>query len=364
MPTNTLYGRPGVYITEQLIGPTPPNATASPSVCGFAGEHWSGPTGEAIQCSNWQDFVTYFGGFNPNPTPVLTNPYLPWAVYSFFANGGQTAWIQRITGTATPGATASVTLSDTSATPQPTLSLTAGFGGVAGNIGTWGNQLYCDVVTNGVGRFNLNIYKGGASPQFLVESWTDLSMVSSDPRYVEAILNSVTSGSTWVVATDLNDAAAPPNNCPAVVTGKQFTGGADCSSPSVTDRSNAVTYNESPFDRIPAVLNFAMPGEINSSVVTAAITYSETRPETFFVPDPPSGLTPAGAISYFQELTPVVSNAAMYYPWLVSTDPSSSNLRSHILLPPSGTILGQMVAMDTQQGVWRLRQGLERSSVE
>lgn len=359
MPTPTLYGRPGVYFTESLVGPSPSQPTTSPSVGGFAGEHWAGPSGRAILCNSWGDFVNYFGGFNPNATPVLANPYLPYSVYEFFANGGQSCWVQRIVGSITPGATASTRLTDTAATPQGTLTLTAGFLGIPGSIGSWGNNLFCDVVAgSALGRFGVNIYYGAYAAANLVESWTDMSMVKTDPRYCPAIMNSPTTGSLWVVAADLGDVSAFPNNMPALVSGKQFTGGIDCSDPSATDRVNAMTLGSSPFDTVPGVLNINMPGETTVLVIAAAITYAQTRAYTFLVIDPPSGQTPAGAVSYLQSLSPVSSYAAVYYPWLTATDPSSPNLRSTQLLPPGGFVLGQMTSMDTNSGVWHAPAGL------
>lgn len=375
MPTTTQTGAPGIYSTEQLIGPIPGPSSSSPSVAGFLGEHWRGPS-VAVQCNGWQDFIKFFGGFQigVSGVPVLNNTLLPYSVYEFFANGGKTAWIGRILASVTPGASASTTLADAGATPNGTLTLTAGVLGVIGNIGTWGNNLYVDVVTNpsGAGRFNLNIYynptvaAAGATAPFLVEQWIDLSMNPTDPRYVVTILNSAIQGSVWVVATNLFNAAVAPNNAPIPVTGKQFTGGVDTASPSVTDRANAVTYNNvspipvAPFDLVNGVLNINMPGESTQSVITAAIAYSGARPFTFLAVDPPQAQTTAGAVSYIQEFSAqATSNAAFYYPWVKASNPASPNMQSTILLPPGGFVLGQMVRTDGLQGPWVAPAGVQ-----
>lgn len=355
---STTYGAPGIYTSVQLTGPSPAPSSISPSVAAFAGEHWRGPNGQAIQCNSWSDFVRYYGGFNPASTPVLSNPYLPYAVYEFFANGGKTAWIQRIDASLTPGSTAAVTLKDTAATPQNTLTLTAGMFGVIGNVGTWGNSLYCSVTSAGTGRFNLNVYYGGVSTGQLVESWNSLSMVSTDNRYVVSVLNSPTQGSSWVVATVLTDASAYPTNTPAATASAEFSGGTDCGDPSAADRIAAVTLGTCPFDLVPGVLNINMPAETASTVVDAAITYAQTRPYTFLVIDTPSGQTPAGAVSYAQALSPISANAAVYSPWLYATNPANQSLQSTILLPPGGFVLGQYVTTDAQQGVWYAPAGL------
>lgn len=356
----TTYGAPGVYSSVTLNGPTPSPTTVSPSVAGFTGEHWRGPVGTAVQCNSWSDFVRYFGGFNLSATPALANPYLAYEVYEYFANGGKTAWIQRIGCALSQGSAASVTLKDQAATPQNTITLTAGMFGIQSNVGTWGNNIYCSVTANpsGVGRFNLNVYYGGVSVGQLVESWNSLSMTPSDSRYFVSILNSPSQGSAWVVATQLSDASPAPTNAPAAISSAQFSGGIDAGDPSANDRIAAVTSGTSAFDKVQGVLNYNMPGEVNPAVLSAAILYSQVRPFTFLVMDTPSGQTPAGAVSFLDSLSPVSPNAALYYPWLVATNPSNPNIQSTILLPPGGFILGQMVSNDQARGVWFAAAGI------
>jgi hypothetical protein len=359
------FARPGVYITEQLLGPTPPPLTVSPSVAAFVGEHWRGPTTYALMCNSWSDFQKYYGGFNPTQVPVLTNPNLAYSVYEFFANGGQSAWILRLQASLTPGTSASLTLKDSQATPVNTLTLTAGVLGQSGNVGTWGNNIYIDIVANpsipGTGRFNINVYYNGTTVPFVVERWVDLSMNPTDSRYVVSILNSPTQGSNWIVATNLNDPAASPNNQPAVQTGTRFTGGVDAASPSNADYITALTYGSSPpapLDQVAGVLNMNIPGNSTVAVLDAAIAYAAARPFTFLVMDPPSGQTPAGAVSFLASLSPVSSYAALYYPWLNAINPATNSLQATTLLPPGGFVLGQMAAIDGSVGVWQAPAGL------
>ena len=359
------FGRAGVYVSETLSGPTPPSSNSSPSVAAFAGEHWRGPA-YAVQCNRWSDFVKFFGGFQTAATPVLVNSYLAYSVYEYFANGGQTCWVLRVTASGTPGTTASINLKDSQATPVNTLTLTAGASGVIGNVGTWGNSLYVDVVTNssvpGTGRFNLNIYYGGTTPQYRVEQWIDLSMNPNDTRYVVAVLNSPTQGSQWAVATNLADPATSPANTPLPGVARQFAGGVDCASPATTDYQAAFTYGSSPvtapFDLVPGIININLPGNSTAAVIISCITYAAARPYTFLVIDPPPGQTPAGAASYFSSLGSPSSYAALYYPWVVVTNPTGGSLQSTTLLPPGGLVLGQMVTTDSQSGVWQAPAGI------
>ncbi|MFE6745952.1 hypothetical protein ACFVGM_08885 [Kitasatospora purpeofusca] len=85
-----LYRRPGVYISETL---TPlPTAVTPPgtAVAAFVGSHATGPS-TATKVSSWGQFQALYGGFGSGLD------VLPFAVYSFFANGGSSAWVMRAT---------------------------------------------------------------------------------------------------------------------------------------------------------------------------------------------------------------------------------------------------------------------------
>lgn len=364
----TAYEAPGVYTTESLLpAPTSTPPASLTSVAGFIGEWWRGPSGfnGAQLITSWEQFVQIYGGFNPSTVPVLANPYLGYAVSQFFANGGAACYVARITSSTTPGSTATVTLKDSSATPQNTLSLTAGAVTQPANVGTWGNQLYVSVANRGganSGRFDLTIYYGGSSLTNVVEQWIDLSMNPADPRYVLTILNSAAAGSQYVTATNLGDGATAPANTPAVVAvPTAFTGGVDSADPSSTDWENAVTFNNgtAPLDQVPGMLSINLPGQVTPAIIDAAIVYAASRPQSFLVADTASGLTSAGAVSYVQSLAPAQSEyVAVYYPWLNTVNPASASLQATILLPPGGAVLGQYATNDLANGVWKAPGGV------
>ena len=378
MPTT---GAPGVSVTEQLNSiPLQPPATV-PSVFGFLGESYKGPSltvvagssvtdeggpGPAMQCNSWSDYVRIFGGFNPNSVPLLADPYLPYEVYEFFRNGGTSCWVSRLASSTVPGTSASVTLSDTTATPQQTLKLIAGALGSPGNVGVWGNNIFVVVTAMPTtGRFTIAVYYGGTTQSQLQETWYDLSMAPTDARYAPMIINSPTQGSNWIVAIAITDKDVFPANQPAIGP-YQFTGGVDTADPGTQDWINAMTSgstnaageNTAPFDQVQGPLTFSLPGQSTSLVVNQAIVYSETRPYSFYAMDSASGLTPSAVISAFAGLSPVVSNAAMYYPWVQARNPASPNLQSHILLPNSGFVLGLMAATDAAIGPWQAPAGI------
>lgn len=108
---NLLYRRPGTYISETLTPLPQPTVPPGTAVGAFVGTHNSGPT-RAVQVGSWSEFQSLYGGFGSGLD------VLPFAVYQYFANGGNTAWVLRavdalavsssstaaVTPPATPGA--------------------------------------------------------------------------------------------------------------------------------------------------------------------------------------------------------------------------------------------------------------------
>lgn len=88
MTTPFPYRRPGIYIKESLQPLPVPVVAPGTAIAAFVGEHYSGPT-LPVKITAWDQFVNLYGGFGSGLD------YLPFAVYSYFANGGQQAWIQR-----------------------------------------------------------------------------------------------------------------------------------------------------------------------------------------------------------------------------------------------------------------------------
>ena len=81
------YERPGVYVSESTFTT---NITANTGVtsAAFLGTAERGPT-TPIAITSWTQYTSIFGALN--------NDYdLGYAVYHFFANGGQTAYVARV----------------------------------------------------------------------------------------------------------------------------------------------------------------------------------------------------------------------------------------------------------------------------
>src|SRR5215475_2971406 len=86
---------PGVYVEEIPSGVRTITGVAT-SITTFVGWAAQGPTKYAGLVLSWADFQRMYGGFDAR------SPYLSNAVYQFFNNGGQTAYIVRIAKNAVP----------------------------------------------------------------------------------------------------------------------------------------------------------------------------------------------------------------------------------------------------------------------
>ncbi|GAB3451430.1 phage tail sheath C-terminal domain-containing protein [Actinophytocola sediminis] len=91
----------------------------------------------------------------------------------------------------------------------------------------------------------------------------------------------------------------------------------------------------------------AVPGVWSGTVESALITHCELLKDRFAILDPQDGLDLEG-IQTFREVFDT-KYAALYYPWLVVTDPSTGT--GAIEVPPSGHVAGIYARVDNERGV-------------
>src|SRR5579872_6517590 len=139
MPVQTSY--PGVYVEELSSGVHTITGVAT-SIAAFVGWAPQGPTDHAQLVQSWAEYNRQFGGLDPRS-------YLGYAVYDFFINGGQQAYIIRVVDT-TSGA-------KTQAAPA-SFAFT-GLTVTAANPGAWGNKYGIAIKnsTTGNKRFTLQV---------------------------------------------------------------------------------------------------------------------------------------------------------------------------------------------------------------
>jgi phage tail sheath protein FI len=343
------FQRPGVYVQETLnpvqsvVGPN------SDAYGAFIGPNDRGPVSTPTLVTSWSQYVTLFGQWN-----TTASNDLPLAVYMFFANGGNACYVVRLVAGSPAAATRS--FSDRASTPVATLRLSAK------NVGTWGNDLnvsISDSTTSGL--FDVTIYSGGSTDSSIVESFTDLSMASTNTRYAVSVINN---GSQYVTAADLNSATTGTNKNPSVLTNQSLSSGANGSALSSIENYTA-------FDTVLQSLILNVPGFTDATTVNAAISYATARGDIFVVIDSAlaSGidmeLGAAGTSSTQLNLAAsytASSQAAVYYPRLYISDPTlglGAATGQTRLVGAGGAVVGLYAATDASRGVFKAPAGLQ-----
>src|SRR4051794_4092768 len=204
MPVPVSY--PGVYI-EEIPSGVRTIASVATSIAAFIGWAPKGPTDRAQLVLSWSDYARQYGGLD-------ANSWLSYAASHFFANGGQQAYIIRLT--ASNADTAHVDVGSGSSLITFT----------AKNKGDWAND-YAIVTTPqsaGSMRFQVRVVyvpPGSTATEITVETFDNVSMVSPDPqgRFVEDVVNA---GSSIVTA---KVAVSPPGKAPATTAPSPKLGG-------------------------------------------------------------------------------------------------------------------------------------------
>ena len=134
------YNRPGVYLEENLLTGTGETGAAS-TVFLFVGAAAKGRSTDPVRIESWTDYVNEFGGFDKvsvagSDGDVLRTTYLPYAVHSFYQNGGRVAYIQRAFSSTGSGEAASVPVTVGSGE-----SAVTAFSFTAKSAGVWGNDI-------------------------------------------------------------------------------------------------------------------------------------------------------------------------------------------------------------------------------
>jgi phage tail sheath protein FI len=348
----TIYGRPGVYVSERLLpAPLAVNATAN-AAGACIGKFAKGPETVTLVTS-WYDFVQKFGGYS-NLYPAT------FGVGSFFQNGGSELYVRRVLSTdvGTTGAEAEI-VSGSSKVADVTSK----------NRGSEANLIRVQVsATSRAGYYNFTVLlEGGASASdssasndIIVEQFSNV--VFNDANSSDFIESIVNANSQYVnIDVDGTNASLTPS-----FSRVPLTGGANGDDPVASDYE-AVIADFSVVDR-PLVL-FAP--EINAQgiedaddVVNTMIEWAEVN-NGFVVADTSEALTSAGApaltvanaLTYAAALQ-TSSHAAVYYPNVYISDPlgrSSSALRK---IGPAGAVAGLYLFTDRQTGPFKAPAGL------
>jgi phage tail sheath protein FI len=121
-------------------------------------------------------------------------------------------------------------------------------------------------------------------------------------------------------------------------------------------------------DELPnQILYVNLPGVSDVAVLTDVLNYANARGDVFVIVDGAKATAPITGASVTAEYTamvtgdgslPAVACAALYAPWVLVPDPSSSVPGSSRWLPPGGLVAGQYQATDVSRGTFKTPAGI------
>jgi phage tail sheath protein FI len=357
MPVAPTY--PGVYIEELPSGVQTITGVAT-SIGAFIGWAPQGPIDHAQLVLSWPDYSRQFGGLD-------SRSYLGYAVYDFFANGGQQAYIVRLvdstSGAATQAAPATVTLAGPAGPPPSSLVVNAV------NPGMWGNHYGILIKNLTGGRFRLQVADTSApapAPPVIVESWESLSMSPMDSRYVQSVIN----GQSSFITVTATGPAAPNDSTGTPPVPSALAGGQDGNvlAPGNTTGAfeNALTATGAGFtflERVDLFNLLCIPGEGDPTTLSKVEGFCHDHRAMLIIDsqstDTFSSLQTAGGPNSALTAGDNAANAAFYFPWINAPDPQQNNVIR--AFPPCGFVAGTYARIDGLRGVWKAPAGTEAS---
>ncbi len=236
--------------------------------------------------------------------------------------------------------------------------------------GAFANSLVPTIsaATNGLSSFfNLTIVKGGVTQ----ESFLNVTMNDTDPRFVETVVNDPNTGSDLVVVTDLDANTQSPNDRPANGTYTIAGGNDGLASLADTDYIGSTTSSTGmrALDNVNTLRLLICPGRATAAVHNAMLTYGEiARNMTVFsILSSPAGLDAPGIVNYVNNVALLKESSefgTIYWPRIKVTNPSKNvfgQTATSIVVDPVGHIAGLYGRNDNSSpgGVYEAPAGIE-----
>jgi hypothetical protein len=278
-------------------------------------------------------------------------------------SGSQFTVTNSATGTAVTGASGTATVTVTTAS-NPVFTLQAI------NAGSWSSNYAVKIVAAGnAARFGLEVYQttivNGNSTSTLVDSYTDLSMSSTDRNYVLSVINSNPSAVIKVSSSGIDGSKYPAATSVPVA----LAGGTDGSTPGRSDYAAAWTTYDSvnnPLVIYAPDAPYASTSDLAAQIHGDAVSYAASRTDCFAVIDTPSGLSVSAAQTQVTATYAVFAGnttgniAAAYYPWYYIPDTTKSIGVTRLQAPGAG-VVGQYIATDATRGPAKTPAGLNNT---
>ena len=367
MPVTTSY--PGIYIEE-----LPSNAhtikAAPTSITVFVGYTHPFKTktfGKPVELFNFTDFETNFGGLY---TSGVVPSHVAYGVNQFFLNGGSHAYVVGLQARYNGANNTPLVTGGTATIDQMTFTARELVDLVPMTV-TVDNLAPSDPVN---APLVLDVADISIAYGTQVETFRGVT-INKNPvnpadkaNFVETRINGPSSLVTVAPRTN----AGYGNSIPAVAGTKRAVG-----SPQTFDATPPAGFTsvfaeadfvdvfqaDTPLDKLEIFNVLVTPGVADTRIWSASLAFAERR-RAFAIFDPPAqdGADPNGSLpAIYDEVetsgdVPKSPNGAIYFPYLVATDPLTGD---DMELPPSGYVAGIYSKTDLNRGVWKAPAGLE-----
>ena len=365
----TTYRKPGVYLEEGSLTGVGEIGVANAYGL-FVGAAARGSVTDPTLIGSWSEFDALYGGWAP-VTGAKTN-YMPYAVWSFYQNGGRNAWVQRAAA-GSGGVAASVDVKDTTGgTAKTAFTVDAKSPGAwGGTVDSPGLSVAIDIVqSGGTTVFTLYVFKEqGPGFSSEVERFQNLSPDGTIPgtKRVDYAINDEVYGSRYIRISDVDSTIAPAQSFDTPL---PLLGGTDGTVPAVSDLNTAATNALGSVEG-PLIMNIAgYRTDADEFIGTSFDPSGLTRGDVFVVNDNydrrPSGTS---SEAYGLAITSDTSSSssigaysgnsyvASYTPWIVVPDPAVNG--GTIITPPGGAVAGMIARNDATSGVFQAPAGVQ-----
>lgn len=349
MPT---YLSPGVYMEEVSAGPKPIEAVGT-ATAAFVGLTETGPVNVPTLVTSWPQYTRVFGGLTDGAA-------LPSSLFSYFLNGGGSAYVVRIADSA-PGQPDR---------PSEAVELARSVGQVPGGNGRPGLTVHSlapaaeagnlsveisDASEGGEDTFKFTVLKDG-NPVETFDNMTTRrgpnNLATALKTHSKHVVIDEVKGGALALPDRGVTALAAPAPAPAAVAElgpDQYVG-------DVSDRTGFggleaiedITMLCVP-DAAVAHRRGALDDDGFKAIQLAMIAHCELMGDRVAILDPPAGLTAQQMRDWRVDGAGYDSkHASLYWPWLSVMDPLTGKAT---LVPPSGAMGGIWARNDETRGV-------------
>ena len=331
--------QPGVYIEELPSGVRTITGVAT-SITLFVGWAPRGPTGRALRLTSFADYERAYNGLD-------ARSFLGYAVRHFYDNGGADAYVLRIADAS--AVTAACDIGDIHIP--------------ASSPGAWASNFSVRLTrrADDATRFTIDVIQPSANNAVL-ESFANLSMTATDPRFVTAVINGRSAFIDNLTVTA--PPPTPPTPANTTVALNATTNGVDGTVIGPADAAFLAALTAAfdvggIADRIDLFNIVCVPGLTDGPTI-ATLQQRVRNRRAFLIVDAGQAEIVGTVVASLAGKTGVnAPNSALFFPWVQAPDPLQQGaLRA---FPPSGFMAGIFARTDSSRGVWKAPAGTEAS---